>query len=176
MTRSLRPRQRATPRSPAAPYAPSTALPLAADILAVFNWQLLPSPTLSVRPPTTTASGSVSDHASPAPQTVVTCALCSRRVGLWTFTATRPLDVVASHAASCPSLSITVADRLQALAEPESMPQPNRRQVRNLVDALLGPKVTLDEVRRWKVEVDQLEGSALGAHTPTQAVRPGAEP
>lgn len=30
-----------------------------------------------------------------------------------------------------------------------------------MVDALLGPKVTLDEVRGWKVEVDRLEGSAL---------------
>ena len=172
MTAALRPRPRAATRSPARPDDSATPAALAADILAVFHWQLLPSPSPGARSASqatsTTASTELAATPAAAAPTVVTCALCSRRLGLWSFTAARPLDVVASHGTVCPSLSISVADRLRTLAEPGLTPQPDRRQVRDLVDALLGPKVTLEEVRGWKIEIDRLEGSATVGHTSTR--------
>lgn len=149
---------------------PSSSLP--AEILAVFHWQLFSaSKTSAVSLSAQTSSPgpfqvSLSETSAavapsiPTSQTILSCPLCNRRLGLWTFSAGRRLNVVSSHYPDCPTLTCTPQDRLDALAASSSASRPNPKQMRELVDSLLGPKVTLGEVRQWKKEVDKLQGSA----------------
>lgn len=149
---------------------PSSSLP--AEILAVFHWQLfsasktsaasLSAQTSSLGPLQVSLSETSAAVKPPTPtsRTILSCPLCNRRLGLWTFSTGRRLNVVSSHYPDCPTLTCTLQDRLDALAASSSASRPNPKQMRELVDSLLGPKVTLGEVRQWKREVDKLQGSA----------------